>query len=191
MEIKLQTAHDIANSMPTLKRLETRTLKTTIGSLILGAFGGELWLCEWADVLNNRADVLRRVQKELSNHKKETKEGKDILDLARQQLHRYMAGEVHCLDFPLHPVGTELQMKVWDALQHIPYGETITYGELARRVGRPRAVRAVAAACRANAISLFIPCHRVIAASGKMQGYAGGLDVKERLIRLETINKEI
>lgn len=88
-------------------------------------------------------------------------------------------------DLPLAPAGTPFQRSVWDALRAIPYGETVSYGEIARRVGRPAAVRAVGAANGSNPIPILIPCHRVIGANGTLTGYGGGLDRKRKLLALE------
>ena len=93
--------------------------------------------------------------------------------------------ENHETHIVLLPVGTDFQKKVWNELLKIPYGKTVSYGELARRIGVPKAVRAVAAANGANAVSIFIPCHRVIGGDGSLTGYAGGLAVKKLLLDLE------
>jgi methylated-DNA-[protein]-cysteine S-methyltransferase len=105
-------------------------------------------------------------------------------DLMRQ-LQEYFAGSRSDFDLPLAPQGTSFQIKVWDALQKIPYGETISYAELAQRIGRPKAVRAVGAANGANPIPILIPCHRVIGSNGALVGYGGGLDIKKHLLALE------
>jgi methylated-DNA-[protein]-cysteine S-methyltransferase len=104
---------------------------------------------------------------------------------AARQLSQYFAGTRTEFDVPLAPEGTEFQRAVWRQLQGIPYGETIAYGELARRVGNPKASRAVGAANGANPIPIVIPCHRVIGANGKLTGFGGGLPVKEALLSLE------
>ena len=104
---------------------------------------------------------------------------------AKQQLAAYFAGERRGFDLPLSPIGTEFQKRVWDELLNIPYGATISYGELARRIGDPKASRAVGLANGRNPISVIIPCHRVIGASGKLTGYGGGLSRKETLLALE------
>lgn len=104
---------------------------------------------------------------------------------ARRQLLEYFAGERREFDLPLEPTGTEFQLEVLDELRKIPYGETTSYGEIARRIGRPRAVRAVGAANGRNPIPVIIPCHRVIGAGGDLTGFGGGLATKERLLRLE------
>jgi len=104
---------------------------------------------------------------------------------AVKQLREYFAGRRTEFDLPLAPHGTKFQLAVWGELQKIPYGQTISYGELARRVGNPKASRAVGTANGANQIPIVIPCHRVIAAGGKLGGFGGGLPVKEALLALE------
>lgn len=107
---------------------------------------------------------------------------------AIQQLKSYFAGTLRRFHLPLEPKGTPFQQDVWRKLQEIPYGETISYGELARRIGNPKAARAVGAANGKNPLSLVIPCHRVIGSDGTLTGYAGGLPLKERLLAFEREN---
>ena len=102
-----------------------------------------------------------------------------------RQLRAYFAGELEEFDLRLAPEGTPFQLKVWQRLSGIPYGETISYGELARRIGNPNASRAVGLANGSNPIPIVIPCHRVIGSSGKLTGYGGGLPIKEKLLALE------
>jgi methylated-DNA-[protein]-cysteine S-methyltransferase len=102
-----------------------------------------------------------------------------------QQLDEYFAGRRRTFDLPLAPEGTSFQQAVWSALQAIPYGQTISYGDLARRIRKPRAIRAVGAANGRNPIPIVIPCHRVIGADGSLTGFGGGLGVKRRLLALE------
>jgi len=104
---------------------------------------------------------------------------------AAGQIAEYLAGARDTFDVTLKPRGTEFQRAVWRELQTIPYGETRTYGEIARRIGRPKACRAVGMANNRNPISIIVPCHRVIGADGSLVGYGGGLDVKRRLLALE------
>lgn len=101
-------------------------------------------------------------------------------------LERYFAGDLRAFELALAPAGTPFQQQVWRELGRIPYGETISYLELARRVGNPRAVRAVGRANGANPIPVVVPCHRVIGADGTLTGYAGGLERKRWLLALET-----
>ncbi len=101
------------------------------------------------------------------------------------QLKAYFAGELETFDLSLFPQGTPFQKRVWSELQKIPYGKTISYGELARRIGNPNASRAVGLANGSNPISIVIPCHRVIGSNGKLTGHGGGLPIKEKLLALE------
>jgi len=104
----------------------------------------------------------------------------------QSQLAAYLAGQRRSFDLPLMlDTGTPLQNAVWQALTTLPYGQTCTYGELAARIGRPRAARAVAAAVARNPISIVVPCHRVIGADGDLTGYAGGLARKQALLKIE------
>ena len=102
-----------------------------------------------------------------------------------RQLKAYFAGTLKDFDLPLSPQGTAFQLGVWKRLCDIPYGETISYGELARRIGNPNASRAVGLANGSNPIPIIIPCHRVIGSNGKLTGYGGGLPIKEKLLALE------
>ena len=106
---------------------------------------------------------------------------------AEAQLHAYFAGELTDFDLPLEPAGSPWQRRVWSALSAIPYGETRTYGDIARAVGNPAASRAVGTANNRNPIALIIPCHRVIGADGSLTGYGGGLALKERLLAHERL----
>jgi methylated-DNA-[protein]-cysteine S-methyltransferase len=108
-----------------------------------------------------------------------------LLDATERQLGEYFDRARRRFDIPIAPSGTEFQLATWRALRTIPYGETISYSELARRVGKPRAVRAVGAANGANPISIVVPCHRVIGADGTLTGYGGGLHRKRWLLNLE------
>jgi methylated-DNA-[protein]-cysteine S-methyltransferase len=102
-----------------------------------------------------------------------------------RQLNAYFAGKLENFDLPLAPQGTAFQLKVWQRLCDIPFGETMSYGELAKRIGNPKASRAVGLANGSNPIPIIIPCHRVIGSNGKLTGYGGGLPIKEKLLALE------
>jgi methylated-DNA-[protein]-cysteine S-methyltransferase len=104
---------------------------------------------------------------------------------AREQLTDYFAGNRQSFDLNLRPAGTEFQRKVLDELQKIPYGTTTSYGDIAKKIGNPKAMRAVGAANGRNPIPIIIPCHRVIASSGDLVGFGGGLPTKEALLRHE------
>ena len=107
---------------------------------------------------------------------------------AEKQLAEYFAGSRREFDLPLAPQGTAFQRKVWDALTEIPYGETRSYGEIAARIGNPKACRAVGMANNRNPLSILIPCHRVIGADGSLTGYAGGIPKKLWLLRHEGVD---
>lgn len=109
---------------------------------------------------------------------------------AVEQLAEYFAGERTVFDLELHMVGTAFQRRVWTALQSIPYGETCTYGDIAREIGSPGAFRAVGLANGHNPIGIVVPCHRVIGANGSLTGYGGGLDRKRALLELEKSRRE-
>lgn len=111
-----------------------------------------------------------------------------VFDEAVRQLEEYFAGQRREFDLPLHLTGTEFQVRVLEELQRIPYGETTSYGDIAERIGRPKAMRAVGAANGRNPIPIVIPCHRVIGSGGALTGFGGGLDTKAALLRLEAEN---
>lgn len=106
---------------------------------------------------------------------------------ATDQLNAYFAGKLRDFDLPLILAGTAFQESVWRALADIPFGQTISYSELAARVGRPKAVRAVGAANGRNPIPIVLPCHRVIGRAGELRGYGGGIDIKEKLLAHEGV----
>lgn len=142
--------------------------------LYLVAVGDALAECRWLDKTPTSDSCNNPTARE-----------HEIIDNASAQLSEYFAGIRNSFSIPLAPRGTEFRMKVWHELMKIPYGSTLSYGELARRIGNPTSCRAVANACGANPIAVFIPCHRVVAAGGKTGGYNGGTDVKLALIDLE------
>lgn len=113
-----------------------------------------------------------------------------VLRQAVEELREYFAGERREFTLPLAPAGTPFQQQVWAALREIPYGATCSYGRIAGRIGRPKACRAVGMANNRNPIAIVVPCHRVVGASGALVGYAAGLEVKEKLLALESMNNE-
>lgn len=113
-----------------------------------------------------------------------------VIDETARQLDAYFAGELREFHLPLSPHGTAFQNEVWKALREIPYGETRSYAAIARRIGRPTAVRAVGAANGRNPLAIVVPCHRVIGADGSLTGYAGGLERKHALLALEARGAE-
>lgn len=117
------------------------------------------------------------------------RDGQEPLDAhsraADVQLRAYFAGELRAFNLSLAPEGTEFQRRTWQALTTIPYGETTTYGDIARRIGSPKGSRAVGLANGANPLPIVIPCHRVIGSNGSLTGYGGGLPIKQALLELE------
>ncbi|CAI3198140.1 methylated-DNA--[protein]-cysteine S-methyltransferase [Clostridium neonatale] len=111
-----------------------------------------------------------------------------LIKEAYNQLNEYFNKEREQFELPLSPQGTEFQLKVWSALREIPYGETCSYKDIAIKVGNEKASRAVGMANNRNPIAIFVPCHRVIGANGKLVGYAGRLDIKEKLLEMEKYN---
>lgn len=162
--------------------IHIKTYSSPCGELLLGAYNGKLCLCEWYN--NGSANCsIRRVERQLRAH---CEAGVDtVIDSARRQLDEYFEGKRRVFSLPLLPLGTDFQQRVWRELCLISYGQTISYAEEAKRIGRQSAVRAVANANHANAITIIIPCHRVIGSNGKLTGYGGGLEAKRYLLSLE------
>ena len=113
------------------------------------------------------------------------------LKRAKKQLGEYFAGKRKVFDLELDPAGSVFQRQVWKAIAGVPYGETISYGELARRCGFPEGARAAGAATGRNPIGIVVPCHRIVGSNGKLTGYAGGLDKKRALLALEAGEREL
>lgn len=160
------------------------TYKAGPFSLLLGEYDRRLCLCSW--IGGKAHDVtIKRVCSHLGT---DLREGRTpLLDLAARELDEYFGGERRNFDLPLLLCGSEFQRRVWDALTEIPFGATWSYAELARSIGRPTAVRAVANANGANPVSIFVPCHRVIGSDGSLTGYGGGLDAKRFLLSTESV----
>ncbi|PCJ22951.1 MAG: cysteine methyltransferase [SAR86 cluster bacterium] len=147
---------------------------TPIGKLLLAGDGDSLNLLGFPG-----GKMQRRHEPEWVSDSSSFKE-------VRQQLDSYFAGELEEFELSLKPTGTTFQESVWQALLEIPYGETWSYGQLAKHIGKPKASRAVGAANGLNPIPVIIPCHRVIGASGKLTGFGGGLETKQYLLGLES-----
>lgn len=154
------------------------------GELILGVWGDELCMCDWSVGGLPRDVVAHRLSRGLHTSIAAAYGG-GICEVAARQLDEYFAGKRQEFDVPLRFVGSDFQRRVWQELMNIRYGATLSYRELAHRVGMPHAVRAVANAIGANALSVFVPCHRIVGADGSLTGYAGGLEVKWFLLDLE------
>lgn len=152
------------------------------GELILGSYGDKLCLCDWQNE-ERRKLIDSRIQKRLKAGYVEDES--EVITKAIAQLNEYFDRKRNVFDIPLLFVGTEFQKTVWNELLNIPYGTTESYASLSQRLGNPKAIRAVASANGANAISIFVPCHRVIGSNRKLTGYAGGLPAKQLLLELE------
>jgi AraC family transcriptional regulator of adaptative response/methylated-DNA-[protein]-cysteine methyltransferase len=159
-----------------------RQIETRLGPMVAGATHTELVLLEFTDRSILDAQVARLEQR--MGRARETGDS-PIFEQLVGQLEEYFAGSRRDFDIPLRAPGTDFQELVWTALRTIPCGATRSYGELARAIGRPMAVRAVAHANRDNRIAILIPCHRVIGANGTLTGYGGGLWRKQKLLDLE------
>ena len=164
------------------KIIQIQRYHSPCGDLMLGSFENKLCLCDWATE-RHRDVVDKRLQRILQADYEYKTSG--IIQKASLQLNEYFNSERTTFDIPLLFVGTDFQKKVWFKLLEIPYGKTVSYAELARQLGMPKAVRAVANANGANAISIFAPCHRVIGSDHSLTGYGGGLDAKKTLLELE------
>lgn len=155
---------------------------TDYGELILGSFNEQLCLCDWR-YRKMRDTIDQRIQKGLNAAFVE-----DIsatIEQAKLQLTQYFNQEITSFDIPLLTVGTDFQKSVWNELQNIPYGKTDSYLGLSKKMGNEKAIRAIASANGANALSIFIPCHRIIGSDGSLIGYAGGTETKKKLLMLE------
>lgn len=165
----------------------TKMYKSPCGTLLLGSFGDSLCLCDWL-VAKHRPLVDKRLHRML--HAEFMDGTSAVIARAIALLDEYFATGRQNFDIPLLFAGTDFQKKVWEALLTIPSGTTVSYGEFSRQIGMPHAVRAVANANGANALSIFAPCHRVVGNDGSLTGYAGGLAAKEYLLNLELRTKQ-
>ena len=162
--------------------IKSHIYNSPVGDLELASYKDKLCLCNWHNK-KNKISINKRLAKYLDS--KLIASSSPIIKETIKQLDAYFAGELIKFELPLQLAGTNFQKQVWQTLQTIPYGQTISYLELAQRIANDKAVRAVAIANAANAFSIIIPCHRVIGSDGKLTGYAGGLDAKRRLLDLE------
>lgn len=164
--------------------IKTKRYESPCGILLLGSYEDKLCLCDW-QTEKHHDYVSRRLKRILQT---DFKEGtSEVIERTVCQLDDFFAGKRKEFDVPLLFAGTDFQKTVWNELLKIPFGTTVSYGEMARRIGMPKAVRAVANANGANAISILAPCHRVIGSDHSLTGYGGGLDVKRALLELEGI----
>ena len=169
-----------------MKQINIQYYKTKIGELILGSFNNKLCMLDFR-YRRMRTTVDNRLKKGLDAEFIEHDD--EILEKTREQLDKYLSGDIKEFDLPLLMVGTDFQKSVWNALMKVPYATTSTYLQLAKDINNEKAVRAVANANGANSIGIIIPCHRIIGSNGKLVGYGGGLPVKKRLLKLEKNNR--
>ncbi len=158
------------------------------GEIVLASMGNELCLCDWNEMPCAERNKHRLVKYMNAEFKVETSY---VLEQTKKQLDEYFAGTRKTFDIPLHPVGTEFQQQVWNALLEIPYGETRSYKDIALSIANLKGIRAVAQAIGANGISILIPCHRVIGSNHSLTGFAGGLEAKRILLQIERENNNI
>lgn len=154
--------------------MDYTTIESPVGPLLMAADEGGLCFISFAG--KKRA---------VKPHRDWTENQKPFAEVTRQ-LRAYFRGELEEFDVRLNMQGTPFQLRVWESLREIPYGETTSYGQLARRIGKPDAVRAVGLANGSNPIPIIVPCHRVIGSDGSLTGYGGGLPIKEKLLALES-----
>jgi methylated-DNA-[protein]-cysteine S-methyltransferase len=162
-------------------RTVSTVVDTPIGPLTLVASARGLRAVLWPD------EETGRVKLEESTSPTDGSPAAAVLQIAAEQLGEYFDGDRTTFDVPLDPVGTDFQQSAWAALRTIPYGETISYGEQAARLGDRRKARAVGAANGRNPISIIVPCHRVVGSTGALTGFAGGIDTKRWLLDHERL----
>ncbi len=168
--------------MPVMKSINIQFFDSPYGELIIGSYEGQLCLCDWR-YRKKRAAVDARLKRGLNAGFVEATD--PLLQQTVEQLTQYFQRKRKVFTLPLLLVGSAFQKQVWQSLLTIPFGQTSTYIKLAETYGNSLAVRAVAGANGANAISIIVPCHRIIGSDGKLVGYAGGLSAKQRLLELE------
>ena len=163
-------------------KINIQYFNTPVGEFILGSYDEKLCLADWR-YRKMRESIDSRLQKGLNAEYIE--EDTEVLKEARKQFNEYFDHKRKIFDLPLLLVGTDFQKSVWQGLLQIPFGSTASYRDLAQNLGNEKAVRAVANANGANAISIVIPCHRILGSNGDLTGYAGGLSTKKKLLELE------
>jgi methylated-DNA-[protein]-cysteine S-methyltransferase len=160
-------------------------VKTGFGELIVGSYQSQLCLCDWR-YRKARDRVDQRIKQTLDAHY--VLQEDEIIAQTINELDEYSVGNRQTFSVPLLLAGSEFQQQVWRQLIKIPYGTSVSYLALSKLIGNEKAIRAVANANGANAISIIVPCHRVIGSDGKLVGYAGGIDTKKRLLAMEATN---
>jgi methylated-DNA-[protein]-cysteine S-methyltransferase len=162
--------------------IATTTYQSPLGELLLGSYKGKLVLCDWL-YRRQRKSIDKRLQQGFNSSYKD--EESSIAKETIKQLEEYFKGKRKDFSIPIYLQGSDFQCTVWKELQQLPYGTTCSYLSLSEKLGNTKAIRAVAAANGANAISILVPCHRIIGSNGELIGYAGGLSCKKKLLQLE------
>ena len=164
-------------------KVKSREVETPCGKLAIGVSNGYVRYCDWVGGRNEAANREKASRAEDASGISDD----EVLNEACKQVSEYFEGRRTSFRLPLSAVGTQLGHEVWDELRRLPYGHTVTYKELARRIGRPEAVRAVASAVAANPLVVIPPCHRVVRSDGGLGGYSGprGVEMKRELLDLE------
>ena len=165
-----------------IDKIHIQYFKTKYGEFILGSYDEKLCMVDFR-YRKMRKTIDERIKRGLNAVFVEQDD--EILQRTKIQLNENFTMQRREFDIPIQMVGTDFQKNVWEALLKVPYGRTSTYAQLAKDIGKEKAVRAVANANGANAIGIIIPCHRIIGTNGALTGYAGGLPLKKRLLKLE------
>ena len=167
-----------------MNQIELTEYKSIYGDLLIASYLGMLCMCDWK-WRKMRKSIDKRITNELNARFIES--DSEIINETIKQLNEYFNKQRTNFELPLLFTGTDFQKNVWKELQNIPYGVTSTYSELSIKMGNIKAIRAIAAANGANAISIIVPCHRIIGSNGDLVGYAGGISVKKKLLDLENV----
>lgn len=166
-----------------MNNIYTHYFKTPFGELILGDYDNQLCLCDWR-FRKMRTSIDNRISIYLSAQFVE--KSTNLIELTKLQLNEYFSKKRKLFEIPLLLIGTNFQKQVWEELIKIEYGKTLSYLTLSEKINNVKAIRAVASANGANAISIIIPCHRIIGNNGDLVGYAGGTEAKRKLLQLES-----
>lgn len=165
-----------------MSNINIQYFKTSFGELLIGDFENKICVCDWR-YRKMRSSIDKRIQDGLKAEYVEC--DSPLLKQLRTELEAYFNGERKEFEIPLLFVGTDFQKQVWEELLKIPFGKTQSYLELSQQLNNEKAIRAIASANGANAISIIVPCHRIIGSKGELVGYAGGLSTKKKLLKLE------
>lgn len=168
--------------------IKTMYYKSPAGELLLGSYQEQLCLCDWR-YRRMRTTIDKRIQSSLNTTYEEQE--CSVLNETISQLDAYFDQTRTSFDLPLLHIGTDFQKSVWEELLKIPFGKTSSYLDLSKKLNNVKAIRAVASANGANAISIIVPCHRIIGSDGSLVGYAGGLPAKKRLLALESSYQQL